>query len=560
MDFVNDRDGRDLSTADVLANFVRILHTPAAIFEPSGGIRQINNAWADISGPAAAHIRQLVAPTDQHVMDDCLRELSSTICPQPFEVHLATGRWAQIQIQPFERIDDGLWLCTAADIDELKSRYDILADHTRMQRDLLDASGDCIKLIDLTGRLTYMNDVGCKTLLVDPTSGFGQDWLQLLPKEVRATAATAFDAAAAGESARFSGRIQQIVGASESWDCLLTPMIDNGTVTSILCVARNVSDEHAAREALRESQERLTLATRVGGIGIWDFDLQSNRLFCDDTWHNIMGRDPSQPISSMDEFRPMIHPDDLDQATEVPQTVATLMATEQDYTNTFRIIRPDGEIRWVRSAACLVLDHTGEPVRAIGFVIDITDSLHGQMALQKANQTLEMERAILEQQSLEDALTGLPNRRSLTAELDRIVTHARRTGDPVSVSMIDLDYFKRYNDHFGHLEGDSVLMAFAGCLKQVARRSDSVARYGGEEFILIQTGTTDPQPAIRRLFELLDEVALPHPKSPYGQVTISCGCATFSDGLEVEPEDMLKAADQALYEAKTAGRNRFILR
>lgn len=560
MDFVNEREASDLSAADVLANFVRILHTPAAIFDPSGAVREVNNAWVDIAGPAAQHIRQLVAPADQPLMDDCITGLSSKTAPQPFEVHLATGRWAQIQIQPFERIEDGLWLCTAADIDELKSRYDILADHTRMQRDLLDASGDCIKLIDLTGRLTYMNDVGCKTLLVDPASGFGQDWLQLLPEEVRATAATAFGEALAGDTARFSGRIQQTDKASESWDCLLTPMIDDGTVTSILCVARNVSDHHAAREALRESQERLTLATRVGGIGIWDFDLQTDRLFCDDTWHNIMGRDPAHPISSMDEFRPMIHPEDLDKATEIPQTVATLMATEQDYTNTFRIVHPDGEVRWVRSAACLVLDQDGEPARAIGFVIDITDSLHGQMALQKANQTLQMERAILEQQSLEDALTGLPNRRALGAELDRIVTHARRTGDPVCVSMIDLDYFKRYNDHFGHLEGDSVLVTFAGCLKQVARRSDSVARYGGEEFVLIQTGTTDPEPAIRRLFELLDEVALPHPKSPYGQVTISCGCAIFPGGQDIEPEDMLKSADQAMYEAKASGRNRFILR
>lgn len=557
---MNEREGSDVDGAGVLSNFVRILHTPAAIFDQTGTVRQANGAWTKIAGPSARTVQQLAAPSDQRLIADCLPSLAPKTCPPPFEVRLASGRWAQIQIQPFERVEDGLWLCTAADIDELRSRYELLTSHTRMQRDLLDASGDCIKLITPDGHLSYMNDAGCKTLLVDSSSGFGQVWLDLLPSDVHSLALAAFNEALAGGTGRFSGRIQPSGGPFESWDNLLTPMVDdNGVVKSVLCVARNVSDEDATREALRESQERLALATAVGGIGIWDFDLRSDHLFCDDTWHNIMGRDTADPVTSMAEFRPIIHPDDLEKATEVPQTVATLVATEEDYTNTFRIVRPDGEIRWVRSAACLIQDHAGEAVRAIGFILDITDSLHGQMALEEANQTLEKERAILAQQSLEDALTGLPNRRSLAVEMDRVVVNAERTGKPVSVSMIDLDYFKRYNDHFGHLEGDSVLSRFADCLKQVARRSDIVARYGGEEFVLIQTDTANPEPAIRRLFELLNDIAIAHPEAPDGQVTISCGCAVFRDGVNLNPESMLKAADQALYEAKSAGRNRFVV-
>lgn len=550
----------EVGDAEVIANFVRILHTPAAIVDADGYVRQVNAAWSAITGPAAQNLLHLVATVDQHVVETFLAALTPDLCPDPCEVRLANGRWAQIQIQPFECVDADLWLCTATDIDDLKTRHDRLAERTVMQSDLLDASGDCIKLIDVKGNLIFMNEAGCTALGVKAETGFGQEWVRLLPEGSWASGEVALEQARAGEVARFAGRSQLPGQPVEAWDNLLTPMIDStGRVISILVVSRNVSEETATREALRESQERLTMATAVGGLGIWDFDIRTDKLYCDDTWHTIMGRDPKNPIASMSEFQPMIHPEDVEHATEVPQTVASLMELGRDYTNTFRIVRPHGEERWVRSAACLIQDSSGNASRAIGFVVDITDSIRGQMALQEANQNLKRERAVLAQQSLEDALTGLPNRRALTAEIERIATHARRAKTSVSIAMIDLDFFKNYNDFYGHLEGDTVLKNFAACLAQVARDSDFVARYGGEEFVLILTDTTEPEPALRRLFDLLDETAMLHEKSPFGRVTISCGCATFVDTTDLEPETMLKAADQAMYEAKVAGRNRYVL-
>lgn len=557
---VNERENVEAGQAEVIANFVRILHTPAAVVDASGYVRQVNAAWSAITGPAAQRVAHLIAEVDQHLIDNFLADLATADGRQPREVRLANGRWAQMRIQPFECVDSGLWLCTATDIHDLKTRHDRLVEHTVMQNDLLDASGDCIKLMDVDGNLIFMNEAGCTALGVDATTGFGQEWVRLLPESSWPAGEAALRKAQAGEVARFAGRSRLPGQPIEAWDNMLTPMIDStGRVTSILVVSRNVSEETSTREELRESQERLTMATAVGGLGIWDLDIRTNELYCDDTWHTIMGRDPKNPITSISEFQPMIHPEDLDQAIEVPQTVMALLESGRDYTNTFRIVRPDAEERWVRSAACLLQDRDGVAVRAIGFVVDITDSLRGQMALKEANQNLKRERAILAQQSLEDALTGLPNRRALTAELERITGHARRTHTSVSIAMIDLDYFKNYNDFYGHLEGDAVLKMFANCLAQVARDSDFVARYGGEEFVLILTDTAEPEPALRRLFDLLANTAIPHQRSPFGQVTISCGCATFGEAAKVDPETMLKAADQAMYEAKVAGRNRFIL-
>lgn len=541
---MNQSEKVEVGEAEVMANFVRILHSPAAIVDAAGCVRQANAAWSAIAGPAALKLLHPVATVDQHAV----------------EARLANGRWAQIQIQPFECVDADLWLCTATDIHDLKTRHDRLAERSVIQNELLDASRDCIKLVDLNGNLIFMNEAGCLALGVNALTGFGQEWVRLLPESSWPAGEAALEQARAGEVARFAGRSQLPGQPVEAWDNLLTPTIDSaGRVTSILVVSRNVSEETATREALRESQERLTMATAVGGLGIWDFDIRTNELFCDATWHAIMGRDPQEPIATMAEFQPMIHPEDVHKATEVPQTVASLMKLGHDYTNTFRIVRPDGEERWVRSAACLIQDGGGDAVRAVGFVVDITDSVRGQLALQESNQNLKRERAVLAQQSLEDALTGLPNRRALTAEIERIASQSRRAQTSVSIAMIDLDFFKNYNDFYGHLEGDNVLKNFASCLAQVARDSDFVARYGGEEFVLILTDTTEPEPALRRLFDLLAETAMPHEKSPFGQVSISCGCATFAEATSLDPTIMLKAADQAMYEAKVAGRNRFVL-
>lgn len=302
------------------------------------------------------------------------------------------------------------------------------------------------------------------------------------------------------------------------------------------------------------------VSSLVAGVGIWDFDLRRGTLECDAGWYRIMGRDPEQPVRSLAGFRPLIHPEDVDRATEVEQTAEELLASNRDYSIIFRIIRPNGEIRWVRSAASLIQDADGKPVRAVGFVLDITDSWRGELALRHANRRLEEEKTSLARQSLEDPLTGLANRRFLDSELARLCVEANEHREPLSLAMIDVDFFKNYNDRYGHLAGDEALRCIAEAIHSVARRSDIAARYGGEEFVVGFPGTADPEPIIERLAQAIAALDLRHEGSPFGRVTISCGCAVFTPGGSLCCEDLLQACDAALYEAKSLGRNRHVIR
>jgi diguanylate cyclase (GGDEF)-like protein len=169
----------------------------------------------------------------------------------------------------------------------------------------------------------------------------------------------------------------------------------------------------------------------------------------------------------------------------------------------------------------------------------------------------------LETLSQRDALTGLANRRHLDEVIASEWNRSIRYRTPLTVMMIDIDYFKTYNDTLGHPEGDRCLKIIADSIaKSAARSGDLAARYGGEEFLLL-FATTDREHAIKqaeRLVHLIQDLAIPHPASPVAaHVTVSIGVASTIPQLHEQSTDFIKKSDLALYQAKTAGRNRFVI-
>ncbi|HLA76077.1 MAG TPA: diguanylate cyclase [Vicinamibacteria bacterium] len=159
-----------------------------------------------------------------------------------------------------------------------------------------------------------------------------------------------------------------------------------------------------------------------------------------------------------------------------------------------------------------------------------------------------------------DGLTGLLNKRALANRLGDEIHQAQRSSQPLSLLMLDIDHFKNYNDSNGHLEGDEVLKEVGRLFKRAIREDDLAARYGGEEFVILYPGA--PKEVAERLAENLRRTveahSFPHGTSqPLGKVTISGGVATFPEDA-LSAVDLLRAADQSLYEAKGAGRNRII--
>jgi diguanylate cyclase (GGDEF)-like protein len=157
-----------------------------------------------------------------------------------------------------------------------------------------------------------------------------------------------------------------------------------------------------------------------------------------------------------------------------------------------------------------------------------------------------------------DSLTGLHNRRTLDETLEREWRRAKRSGRPLSILFVDLDHFKRYNDRYGHQAGDDALATVATCIAQHARRpADSAARYGGEEFVVVLPETSSVSAAsiaetIRRALGSLNM----GPRAGERRLTVSIGVATWQTKSGNTVADVIKAADQALYDAKAAGRNR----
>jgi diguanylate cyclase (GGDEF)-like protein len=163
----------------------------------------------------------------------------------------------------------------------------------------------------------------------------------------------------------------------------------------------------------------------------------------------------------------------------------------------------------------------------------------------------------LRQTSMHDALTGIYNRTYFNEQIPKMLGAARRGRAPLSLVMIDVDHFKRYNDAYGHLKGDGCLAAVAEALAGVIRRQDDfIARYGGEEFVVVLPGTTAREALLiaERAREAVLYLRIEAP-TPSRFVTVSAGCATTAPGAPTTLEALVEAADAALYQAKAAGRN-----
>jgi len=188
-------------------------------------------------------------------------------------------------------------------------------------------------------------------------------------------------------------------------------------------------------------------------------------------------------------------------------------------------------------------------LKAMGRIADI------KTALNDANQKLERLAAY-------DGLTQIPNRRSFDESIIRFTLQAKREKTDLALLLIDIDYFKPFNDHYGHVQGDDCLVAIAGALSaSLMRPVDFVARYGGEEFglLLPNTSLEGAESVAKRISENIQKLGVAHEKSgvaPY--VTASIGIA-FSPHGDLSPNILIETADKGLYQAKEQGRNRYVV-
>ena len=222
--------------------------------------------------------------------------------------------------------------------------------------------------------------------------------------------------------------------------------------------------------------------------------------------------------------------------------------------------KKNGELLYCNISFSLIRDKKGNPERIVGIKRDITEQEKDDRALKESEQKLKETNAILKQYSSLDGLTGIANRRYFDDILEKEWNIALNHKHSLSLIMLDIDYFKKYNDTYGHLDGDE-------CLKQVACALDTIgkkfgalaARYGGEEFVVLLPNLNREK--VLEIAEMLrigiEKLAILHVSSEIKDiVTVSVGVSTCIPVINVQPTDLIQLADKALYHSKRLGRNR----
>lgn len=251
---------------------------------------------------------------------------------------------------------------------------------------------------------------------------------------------------------------------------------------------------------------------------------------------------------STEDWAARIHPDDREYVVDycVSQSKAGV-----DHEADYRALTKDGDYIWIRDVVHVIRNEDGVEA-LVGFMFDISEHKETEDELRRLQKELE-------ELSFKDALTCIANRRMFDSIFEREWSSSRRSRESLALILLDIDYFKEYNDHYGHIRGDECLKEIADVLSAaVSRPRDFVARYGGEEFVLVLADTSE-----ETAFEIAEKCRqqvyaqmIPHAASSVSDVvTVSSGvCAVVPEG-DARAQDFFRQVDRRLYQAKQSGRN-----
>lgn len=292
---------------------------------------------------------------------------------------------------------------------------------------------------------------------------------------------------------------------------------------------------------LRLLNQRYRSSQRFADIGTWDWHVDTEELHWSDAVAPMFGLPfGTQPSYSM--FCQAVHPDDR---KHVRDNEIACELHDQKHDVEYRVVWPDGTVRWLRETGNLLRDEDGAIKRMIGVVRDITEQKETEQRYHHM--------------AYHDPLTGLPNRGLFEQRLEMAVQRASRNDNATALIFIDLGKFKAINDTFGHIVGDKVLIEVGDRLKAAVRLTDTVARIGGDEFVVVMENVHD-QGEVRNFGQKLIQT-LTQPMTIDGHdhtIGVSMG-ANLCTGMPADFNSFIHRADMAMYAAKAEAGNHFKL-
>lgn len=297
---------------------------------------------------------------------------------------------------------------------------------------------------------------------------------------------------------------------------------------------------------LEESNRWLLQAEAVASVGHWYANLAERTVRLSDQAYRTLGVEAGVPMtveSCLDNYV-------AEDAERLSATLEQSALAGEPFEFEGRIQRSNGDIHHVRLNGSVEFDCHEIPAGVFGTIQDITATVENARMLEAA-------RTSAEAAANTDMLTGLPNRRHTLAVLEEAIVTSQATGAPLAVAILDIDHFKQVNDVHGHAVGDEVIRCVGQRAKASLREDDMVGRFGGEEFVCIFQGSSAhaAQQVAERVRAAIENEKQVETGSP--EVTVSIGLAVY-DG-NGSGEDVLRRADEALYEAKREGRNQLRL-
>ncbi len=315
----------------------------------------------------------------------------------------------------------------------------------------------------------------------------------------------------------------------------------------VVAQIRDITEQQRQQKLLQDERDRFSLAVEGSQDGIWDWNLKTGDIFFSTRYKEILGFSEQTFNYDSETWVKLVYPEDISDLNDDIQN--HLNGKSEFFENKHRMFCADGSLIWVKVRGKALFDETGKPTRMVGFLSDISE------------ETKQQEK--LDHIAKHDVLTDLPNRFMLNELLQSLMSRSERNGSLLAVLYLDLDGFKEINDLHGHETGDKVLIKIASRIREIMRLEDLVARIGGDEFVIVYPDVTEEEKTIPMIQRLLDEISYPiQVKDIDNQelsfnVSASIGVSFYPQQQKIGSDAMLRQADQAMYKAKTEGKNQY---